>query len=261
MPSLAALEPYLDFAVDLAREAGEVTLRYFRQGVAVETKADASPVTIADRETEQLLRQRIEAAWPDHGILGEEFGESRPGARFRWILDPIDGTKAFIHGVPLYTVLIALTIDGAPVLGVIHNPGTDETCAAAVGLGCTLNGEPCRVSAEKNLTKSRLNVTCYADFMRRNPKFCAKLLTKVAMARGWSDAYSYLLVASGRAEIALDPEMHLWDLAPLKPIIEEAGGRFTDFEGVAGIDLPHSLATNGLLHDEVLALAALDREA
>src|SRR5688572_70395 len=140
-----SLAAYLAFASSLARDAGPITLKYFRTPLAIELKQDQSPVTIADRETEQFMRARIHAQYPDHGILGEEFGEINPGARLRWIIDPIDGTQAFIHGIPLYTVLIALEIDGDAAVGVIHCPPLDETVAAATGLGCSYNNAPCQV--------------------------------------------------------------------------------------------------------------------
>jgi fructose-1,6-bisphosphatase/inositol monophosphatase family enzyme len=131
------LGDYLEFAKALAVEAGKVTLKYFRRNIVVEYKSDASPVTIADRETEQFMRSAVHQRYPQHGILGEENGETNPGAQWRWILDPIDGTQAFIHGVPLYTVLIALESSGESMLGVIHCPPLDETVAAAAGCGCT----------------------------------------------------------------------------------------------------------------------------
>ena len=253
------LQRYLEFAGDLALEAGRLTLEYFRQSLEVETKADNSPVTIADRRTEQFLRERIMAEFPDHGIMGEEFPEHQPGARWRWILDPIDGTLPFIHGIPLYTVLIALECSGESVLGVIHNPALSETVAAATGYGCTFNGETCRVSTCSELEKARLNVTDYGELCRRRPRFTESLLSKVGPARGWADAYSYLLVATGRADIGLDPIMSIWDSAALKPIIEEAGGRFTDLDGTPSVQTGSALATNGLLHDQLLEMTALDR--
>lgn len=255
-PRRHKLAEYLAFASELAIEAGKITLKHFRTSLTVETKSDDSPVTIADRETERFLRAAILEKFPDHGVLGEEYGETNPGARWRWILDPIDGTQAFIHGVPLYTTLIGLECSGESALGVIHCPPLGETVAAATGYGCTLNGEPCRVSQVGEMSQARLNVTDYADLTRRHPAFAAALLGKVKMARGWADAYSYLLVATGRAEIAIDPVMALWDNAPLKAILEEAGGRFTDFKGTPTIYGGSAVATNGVLHEEVLRLIA-----
>jgi fructose-1,6-bisphosphatase/inositol monophosphatase family enzyme len=178
--------------------------------------------------------------------------------RWRWTVDPIDGTQAFIHGVPLYTVLIALQCNGECVLGVIHCPPLQETVAAAVGCGCIYNESRCQVSRVDDIAQARVNVTDYADFMRRNPRFATNLLSTVRMCRGWGDAYSYLLVATGRAEVGLDPVAHVWDWAPLKPIIEEAGGRFTDFKGAQVGQASTVLASNGLLHDQLLLWAKLD---
>lgn len=254
------LDALRDFAVELAHAAGQVTLNYFRrEDLAVERKADESPVTVADREAERTIRRLIETRYPDHGILGEEFEETRPGSAVRWILDPIDGTKSFIHGIPLYTVLVALEVDGEAVVGVVHNPPLGETVAAACGRGCLYNGLPCRVDPSvTELGAARLQCTDYARLQRERPQLCRALLGGVRTANTWADAYGYLLLATGRAEIMLDPEMSLWDIAALKPVIEEAGGRFTDLSGAASIHVRNSLATNGPLHDRVLELARLD---
>jgi histidinol phosphatase-like enzyme (inositol monophosphatase family) len=253
------LAEYLQFARELACAAGKVTLKYYRQKLTVEEKSDSSPVTIADRETEQFVRAEIRKRYPDHGLLGEEFGEENHGSPWRWVIDPIDGTQSFIHGAPLYTVLLALEFGGESVLGVIHNPPQDETVAAATGLGCTYNGVPCRVSHAGDLSKAWAQVTDYADLMRHRPQFCAALLAQVGFSRAWGDAYGYLMVATGRAEIMIDPVMSLWDYAPLKPIITEAGGQFSDLEGNPTIQNKNTLATNGLLHAQLLELAKMDR--
>lgn len=251
------ISDYLSFAAGLAVEAGKITLKYFRKDVAVEYKSDASPVTVADRETELFIRAAIQKCFPEHGLIGEEHGEVNPGAEWRWTIDPIDGTTAFIHGIPLYTVLLGLEHKGRSVLGVIHNPPLDETVAAADGCGCTFNGTPCSVSKVGDLSKARVMVTDMADLTRRRPRFTAALMAEARICRGWGDAYGYLLVASGRAEISLDPILHIWDAVPLQPVIEQAGGRYTDFSGapVAGSS---GLASNGVMHDRLLELARLD---
>ena len=255
---METLKEYLTFATDLAREAGKITLKYFRGRLDVEQKSDASPVTIADRETEQFIRSAIRARYPAHGILGEEFGEENLGAPWRWVIDPIDGTRSFVHGVPLYTVLLALEHDGEPKLGVIYNPPQDEMVAAAEGQGCTYNGAPCHVSGVSELGQAWMHASDYAELVRLRPKFSAELLARVGHARTWGDAYGYMMVANGRADVMLDPVMSHWDLACLKPIIQEAGGTFTDLDGNDGAHAEHTLATNGLLHEQVLNLARLD---
>lgn len=257
-PGAAELGQYLDFATELAREAGRITLKYFRQGVEVESKADASPVTIADRQTEQFIRERIKARYPAHGVLGEEYGEENPGAALRWIIDPIDGTQAFVHGIPLYTVLLALEFDGDTRVGVIHNPALDETACAATGLGCRYNGAPCHVSQTSDLSKAWVQSTNFASLARRRPKFCQELLTRAASGRTWADAHGYLLVATGRSDAMIDPVMSLWDVAPLRPIILEAGGRLTDLDGKDSLYVKNAVASNGALHEQLLALARLD---
>lgn len=252
------LKEYLDFASQLAVLGGEITLKHFRSPLVVDFKLDGSPVTHVDREVENFMVAQIKAKYPDHGVLGEEFGETNVNAPFRWIIDPIDGTQAFIHGVPLYTVLIGLEYEGDNVLGVIHCPTQGETVAAAINCGCALNGQACSVSSIAEVAQARLNVTDSADFIRRNPRFASALLSRVKMCRGWGDAYGYMQVATGRAEVALDASVAIWDCAALKPVMEEAGGRFTDFFGKQTIGSGTALASNALLHEELLGLAELD---
>lgn len=250
------LEELRAFAERLAEAAGEVALSYFHKHVEVELKSDQSPVTVADRETERFIRAAITERYPDHDILGEEYGagDTTAGCAFKWVVDPIDGTKAFIAGVPLYTTLIALLYDGEPVIGVIRNGVLRETVSAAVGHGCTMNGTPCRVSREASLENARLNVTDYASLSRKLPAFVDRILPLVRSANTWADAYGYLLVATGRADIMMDPAMSLWDIAPLRPIITEAGGSFTDLDGSDSGTGTSALATNGLLHDRLLQM-------
>ena len=245
----------LEFAIDVARRAGERTLRHFREGVRTETKADATPVTEADREAERLCRELIEEAFPADGILGEEYGEQRPGARRRWIIDPIDGTRSFVRGVPLYGVLIALEIDGEARLGVIHFPALAETVAAARGLGCWCNGSRARVSQIDRIDRALLLSTDAESFAAEgHGDRWRHLASSVELARTWGDCYGHALVATGRAEAMIDPVLAAWDAAPLQPIIEEAGGVFTDWQGRATHRGGAGIATNR-------ALAAAVREA
>ena len=245
----------MEVALALAEEAGAITLKYFRGDFEVETKADASVVTVADRETETFLREAIAKRFPGDGILGEEFGEVRPDARRRWIVDPIDGTFSFVHGVPLYGVLIGIEQGGESVAGVIHMPALGETVAAARGEGCHSQGRRVSVSATAGLSaalwmSSEMN---HEGFPRRAAAV-RRLASAAGHGRTWGDCYGYLMVASGRADVMIDPVMSVWDCAALLPVIEEAGGRFTDWRGRRTIRGGNAVATNGLLHDEVVAL-------
>ncbi len=248
------LKDYLGFAIDAAVAAGKVTAEFFLESIDVDTKTDDTPVTEADRRAEAYIRERIEETYPSHSILGEEAGENGRDSDYRWIIDPIDGTQSFIRGVPLYTVLIALEVKGEPVVGVIHNPPLQETVAGATGVGCFYNGSPCQVSSTSKLADAWVQVTDYADLVRRRPKFAKRLLENSFSCRTWGDAYGYLLVATGRVDVMIDPIMNIWDIAPLKPIITEAGGVFTDLDGNQNAMGESSIACNGVLHEQILRL-------
>ena len=255
----------LNFAVEIARDAGDLTLRYFRRAdLKVESKADNSPVTIADREAEQLLRERISKRFPDDGIVGEEFGVTEGASNYRWVLDPIDGTKSFVHGAPLYTTLVAVLRDETPCVGVIHAPATAEMVYAAAGGGCWYVGgretppRPARVSKVPRLADALLLTTEIRTFTEGRARDAMEIFQRLERAarltRTWGDGYGYLMVATGRAEVMIDPEMDIWDLAALQPVIEEAGGTFTDWQGRATVHSREAIAANGLLTDEVLAI-------
>jgi len=245
------LASILEFAVGTARQAGELTRHYFQTDFQIDIKADSSPVTIADRESEQLMRRLIAEKYPTHSILGEEYGETNPGSSHRWILDPIDGTFSFVRGVPLYGVMMGLEIEGQAVLGVVNFPALGEIVYAAQGQGCFLNGKPTHVSTVSQLSDALVvsgNVPKGAD----GPFW--RIYQQAKAFRGWSDCYAHTLVATGRAEIALDPEMNLWDNAALLPILLEAGGTFTDYQGQTTIYGESAISTNGLLFEQVMAL-------
>jgi histidinol phosphatase-like enzyme (inositol monophosphatase family) len=253
------LQELLTFAHDLAWQAGKITLRYFQTGITTDRKADASPVTVADREAEQYLRAAIFERYPDHAILGEEDGLSgNPDAAWRWILDPIDGTRSFIHGVPLYGVMIGLVREGEPVLGVVNIPALGEIVAAAQGMGCWWNGRACHVSQVSHLKDSLLLSTALHDRYEKHGKdeVFRRVVTAAEMSRTWGDCYGYLLVATGRAEVMIDPVMSIWDAAALLPILQEAGGTFTDWRGNPTIEAGEGIGTNGLVLDEVLQTIA-----
>lgn len=243
----------LDAARELAREAGRVTLEHFGGPVEADTKADGTPVTRADRAAERLLRERIRERFPDHGVLGEELGEFRPGAPIRWILDPIDGTRSFVRGVPLYGVMIGVEVEGEPEVGVVRFPALGETVSAAVGLGCRWNDRPAKVSAVDTVERSVL-LTTDAGRILDPPTGSGwpSLARDAAFVRTWGDCYGHCLVATGRAEVMVDPVLSSWDAAALLPIVTEAGGRFTDLSGSATVHGGSGISTNGRLHDRVL---------
>jgi len=259
-PESLELEGLREFAVDLAREAGELTLTYFRGSFDVERKSDDTPVTRADRESEQLIRNRIQEAYPDDGILGEEFDAVAGAGKRTWVVDPIDGTKSFVAGVPLYAVLIAL-VDGAyageeietsrVLLGVIHIPPLGETLSAARGLGARWQEGAAHVSSRDELDGARVCTTDFADLRRREPVLAARIDHQASFTRTWGDAYGYLLVATGRIDAMIDPIVSPWDIAPLPVIVDEAGGRFTDLRGRAVLG-ESAVATNGRIHASIV---------
>ncbi len=247
-----SLQDVLDFAVDAAWQAGRLTLAHYQTGVTVERKPDRSAVTIADREAERLLRRLIERRFPGHAIVGEEFGSDSRDATHRWYVDPIDGTNSFVRGVPFWGVLLGLEIAGEMAAGVAYFPAMDEMIAAARGVGCRWNGRPARVSGVASLADACLSFTDVRTLTDRLGERWAGLQRDTALERGWGDCYGHCLVATGRADIMLDPRMNAWDCAALVPIVQEAGGRFSDWRGRVVIDGGDAVSTNGALHAEVL---------
>lgn len=253
--SAPAIETTLEFAVDLARRAGKTTLDHFQSGLQVEKKPDGSPVTAADRSAEQLIRDAIEARFPSDGVVGEEYGTVRPEADRRWIVDPIDGTRSFVRGVPLYGVLIALEERGDAILGVLHFPALDgETVFAAKGSGCWWNGTRCGVSEVSDVGAALVLTTDLERLGDRYREGWRALRRAAAFARTWGDCYGHALVATGRAEAMVDPKMSVWDAAALKPIVEEAGGVFTDWSGRRTHDGGSAVSTNAALADVARSL-------
>ncbi len=255
MSVVAAADPLmLEFAVDILRQAGQLTLEWFRSGaLSVEEKGDGTPVTVADRTAERFLRRVIGERFPSDTILGEEEPDTPGTSGRRWIIDPIDGTKAFTHGVPLYCNLLALEDEQGPAIGVINLPALKETVYAGRGLGCFDNGTPAHVSERHGLDGSYLS-TC--GFENWPPDQLASVRATGLSLRTWGDGYGYALVATGRIEAMYDPEVALWDVAPMPVILDEAGGRFTDLSGQADASLGTGLATNGHLHGALLDLLA-----
>jgi histidinol-phosphatase len=251
-----SLRDYLDFLTETAFLAGRSTLAYYQTGVQADFKADRSPVTKADRQAEELIRGRIEKRFPGQAIVGEEFGGSEnSGASHRWFIDPIDGTKSFLRGIPLFGVLIGLEIEGRVVAGAAYYPALDEMLAAADGEGCWWNGRRAHVSAVPDLSSAWVTFTDPGSFAKAGRSTAWERIMNAAYVRGgWSDAYGYLLVATGRAEVMMDPEMNVWDCGPFPPIFREAGGYFGDWQGNPTIYGHEALATTQTLLPEVLAL-------
>jgi histidinol-phosphatase len=242
----------LSFALSLADLADSLSLPRFRASdLKVETKPDLTPVTDADRTVERALRERVATARPGDTVLGEEEGDE--GGDVRWIIDPIDGTKTFIRGVPLYGVMIGVEVKNRPAVGAVYLPALDEMLTAATGLGCWWNGRPARVSPVATLSEAAVLATSITGSQGRSEAF-GRLAAAGQFTRTWGDCYGYVLVATGRAEVMLDASINAWDCAPLLPIMEEAGGHFTTWAGEATIWGKDGLATNAALHQAVLDL-------
>ncbi|HEV7680114.1 MAG TPA: inositol monophosphatase family protein [Candidatus Dormibacteraeota bacterium] len=248
-----ALDDDLRLALRLADIADAITMAGFRgEDLRVETKADRSPVTDVDRRTEQALRSHLGAERPGDAVVGEEYGESGAGGR-RWFLDPIDGTKNFVRRIPVFATLIGLEQDGEIVVGVCSAPALHARWWAARGMGAFESGRRIRVSGVSQLAEAHLSYDDVAGFEEHGmgDRFLA-LARRCYRSRGFGDFWSHVMVAEGAVDVAVEPEVNPWDLAPLRVIVEEAGGRFTDLRGEARIDGGSAVSSNGLLHDDVL---------
>jgi histidinol-phosphatase len=241
----------LDVATEAAYVGGRRTLAYFNAGVGVESKADATPVTIADREAEVVIRELLAKHFPDHAILGEEHGRSAGNPDYTWIVDPIDGTKSFIHGVPLYGTVVGCVVKGEPRIGAVYLPPLGDMMCAAEGMGATWNGRRARVSDINTLSEATLLAGSITRAIRRSDAY-ERLAGQVKLNRGWGDVFGYMLVATGRAEIMLDPTISIWDIAGVAPIIREAGGYFGNWKGESTIEGPDAAACNAGIRDVVL---------
>jgi histidinol-phosphatase len=255
MPTLIRGSLLLEAVQDAARFAGSIAMRHYRTALAVEAKADGSPVTVADREAEAALREWITRRFPEDGIEGEELGVSRPDAQRRWIVDPIDGTKTFVRGVPLWGTLVAVVEQTEVLAGAAFFPAVDEMLGAAPGEGAWWNGARCSVSSVDRMDRATV-LTTNERFGGDETKRSAwlRLSDRAMMSRSWGDCYGYLLVATGRAEVMVDGRMAAWDAAALLPIIREAGGIFTDWSGARTAFGGSAIATNAALAAEVRAL-------
>jgi histidinol phosphatase-like enzyme (inositol monophosphatase family) len=242
-------------AAELARLTGDIALRHYRSRLDIEIKKDGSPVTAADRAAEEAARDWVRRLFPEDGILGEEFGEERPGARRRWVIDPIDGTKSFVRGTPLWGSLVALCEGETVLAGAAYFPAVGEIIAAAPGAGCWWNGSRCSVSSVGSLGNATVLTT--DERFRECPQRRAgweRVVAATALSRSWGDCFGYLLVATGRAELMCDAIMSPWDSAALSPIIREAGGVFTDWDGRDTAFGGSVVATNSALSSGLRAI-------
>jgi len=247
-------EQELDLALHMVREAGREIMKHYQTDLAVETKRDHTPVTIADRKAEELVRAVIARETPAWGVVGEELGVSNAEHARRWIIDPIDGTKSFICGVPLFGTLLALVENGAPLVGVIALHALGHTLWARKGGGAFVDGRACRVSGIERLEEAVLLDGCQTTIERLGyGDAWQRLRQQAKIARGWGDCYGHFLVATGRAEVMFDPIARPWDIAPLGVILPEAGGQFSDVSGDASVEAGSGVSTNGWLHSTVLA--------
>jgi histidinol-phosphatase len=250
-----------ELAVETAQQAGKIGMKYFPDvdsaafASKVEWKEDHSPVTLADREAEQLLRTTLQKAFPNDGFLGEEYGD-RPGSSgFRWIIDPIDGTRSFVRGVPIWATLVGIEYKGEAIGGVVFVPPFGHVYRALRGDGAYRGDRRIRVSDVSKLNEAQMFYSSLSWFTKagREQQFL-ELSKRTQRQRGFGDFYGFVLVAQGSGELMVEHGVHIWDVAAIKPLVEEAGGRFSDWDGKPSIDRPDVIASNGKLHDEALAI-------
>lgn len=244
-----------ELAVEAARKAGDLARGFYETTFDIEKKADASPVTIADRQAEQLIRGLVSKHFPQDGFLGEEFGDQPGVSGFRWVIDPIDGTKSFIRHIPIWATLIGLEYKGEQIGGIAYIPVLGQTYRALRGDGVFMNDCRIHVSSTESLAESHM---CYSSIRwfqtaGRENTFL-ELVGKTQRQRGFGDFYGFTLLAEGACDLMLEHGVHEWDVAALKAIVEEAGGRFTDWSGQPTTKTPDVLATNGKLHAATLAI-------
>ena len=248
-------QPYIDFIHELAEKSGEVIRPWFlNPDLDIEAKQDETPVTIADRRAEEVMRELIRQRFPGHGIIGEEYGRENEDAEFVWVLDPIDGTISFTHGSPHFATLICLLREGQPFLGAFHQPILKQLCLGD-NTRTTLNGRVVRVREQYDLARATLLTTDIKYISRyQDQAGFDRLLARTGLFRTWGDCYGYFMVATGRADIVLDPIMNPWDLLPLIPIIRGAGGVISDWQGKDAVSGTSSVAANPQLHPQVIEI-------
>lgn len=244
----------IDVAIDAATRGGQLAYQYFKKIPKVRYKADSSPVTIADKNVEKLIRSIITKKFPDHGIIGEELENVNPGSKYQWVVDPIDGTKRFTIGNVYWSVLIALLENNKPIVGISFFPATNEFFLAQKGKGAFLNNKRLKVSANSNLEKAFVCYGSLSHFLKINKnKQVIKLIKSVrqTLGDGFSVGHNFLL--KGKIDAALETG-NLWDFAAPSLLVEEAGGKYSNFKGERSLDSGNCLLTNGLLHTEILKI-------
>lgn len=243
-----------EVALAAAQEAGQLALGHFDTGIAVEWKQDHSPVTLADKGAEALLRSVLLGKFPQDGFLGEESGDTPGDSGYRWIIDPIDGTRSFVRGVPIWATLVGLEYKGETIAGVVFLPAMGLTYRAMRGDGAFRNDRPIHVSKVNKLAEAHLFYSSISWFLKAGcEQQFLELVRQTQRQRGFGDFYGFVLVAQGSGELMVEHGVHIWDLAAIKPIVEEAGGRLTDWTGKPDITRPDVLASNGILHEQVLS--------
>jgi histidinol-phosphatase len=242
-------------ALDAAAKAANLALRYFDIDVAVEWKKDDSPVTVADRDAEKLLREHLLRAFPDDGFLGEEYGDQPGTSGFRWIVDPIDGTRSFVRGIPVWGTLVGLEHRGEQIAGIVVAPALGQSWRALRGDGAYRGDKPIRVSGVCDLGQATMFYTNMKWFDRAGKRAdFLRVAARTQNQRGYGDFWGHVLVAQGSGDVMVEHGVHVWDVAAIKPILEEAGGRYSDWDGNPDIHRPDVVVSNGKLHDEVLAI-------
>ena len=248
-------EDMLDTAVDIAERAGQVALSYFRQAILIEMKANHTPVTMADKKTEEMIRGELAKEFPNHGLLGEEFENHATDAEFVWTIDPIDGTRSFIRGIPLWGTLVGLLHRGEPVLGVMVLPALDETYSAAKGCGTFCDGVQLHVSATQSLEAAIVScgdTNCFESVGRR-PLLDA-VQNKAELCRGYTDCFGHALMVRGAVDAMIDPLVSIWDIAPIACIVKEAGGEYFAFNGAETIQETSFITCTPALKKQLLSL-------
>lgn len=244
-----------ELAIETAHKAAQLAQRYFDGTFTIEWKSDRSPVTVADREAEQLIRQTLLAAFPNDGFLGEEFGDTPGTSGYRWIIDPIDGTRSFVRGIPLWATLVGLEYKDELIAGIVDAPSLGHAYRALRGDGAYRNDRRIHVSDVNDLSQSLVFYSSLSWFIKAgHQETFGELVRRTERTRGFGDFYGFVMVAQGSGELMVEHGVHAWDVAAVKPLIEEAGGRFSDWDGGTSIHRPDVIVSNGKLHDAALKI-------